>query len=90
MSVLDSIQSVLNTVDTSGGNITLSLSDTQSEWIVDNMVSFLQNADPNSKLRTNFLTKVIIPCAYKVYLPYCLLGVGALVGSGYFLAKALK
>lgn len=90
MSVLDSIQSILNTVDTTGGNITLSLSDSQSEWIVDNMVGFLQNADPNSKLRTNFLTKVIIPCAYKVYLPYVLLTVGTLVGVGYFIAKVKK
>jgi hypothetical protein len=90
MSVLDTIQSVLNTVDVSNGNVSVNLTDTESEWIVDNMVSFLQNSDPNSKLRTNFLTKVLIPCAYKVYLPYALLGVGTLVGIGYFIAKATK
>jgi hypothetical protein len=83
--VLDTINSYLNEVSTTGGTLSVSLTDAQSQWIVDNMVSFLQNSDPKSTLRTNFLTKVVIPAAVKVYLPYTLIGCGSLIALGYFI-----
>jgi hypothetical protein len=90
MSVLDTIQETVNAFSVKDGQVAVNLSDAQADWVTENLVTFLQNSDPNSKLRTNFLKKVIIPASYKVYLPYVLLLVGSSVGAGYFITKAMK
>lgn len=89
-SVIATIDSYLQTVSTDNGTVSVNLSDAQSEFIIDNLVTFLQNSDPNSTVKTNFLSKVIIPAAIKVYLPYTVILVGTLVGLGYYIGRARK
>jgi hypothetical protein len=88
--IVDSLDSVLSSVGTTDGKLSVNLTDTQSAWIVDNLATFLENSDPKSTIRTNFLTKVIIPSAIKVYLPYTLIGIGSLIALGYFIGSENK
>lgn len=90
MTTLKDLEQTFDAVSVTDGNISINLTDSQAEWVTENLVSFLQNSDPSSKLRTNFLTKVLIPAAYKMYLPHVLILIGASAGLGYFIAKAAK
>lgn len=88
MSVLDDITGYLDQVTVTDGKVSVSLTDSQADWLTDNIVKYVESSDPNAKIRTNLLNKVIIPSALKLYLPQTIFVVAGIVTVGFFIGRA--